>query len=94
MVNRDDVSFFLPIPFSDEERSLDRWHSNNYQMMARLRPGASIEQALAQIDALTQSLIEQWTVPGARQLLEDAGYTSRCTTPRKMWCGTSAPCST
>lgn len=76
MPQRNDVRFFVPIGFSEEDRQLDRWHSNNYSMLARLRPGATIEQARAQNLALNDALIDQWPLPGARQILEDAGYTT------------------
>ncbi len=71
---RPNTRFFLPVGLSDEDAQLDRWHSNDFDMIARLRPGATIEQARAQNDALNQSLIDQWPMPNARQLLEDAGY--------------------
>ncbi|HSG07483.1 MAG TPA: ABC transporter permease, partial [Longimicrobiales bacterium] len=71
---RTGTRFFLPIAFSERERQLDAWHSNNFSMMARLRPGATIEQAQAQNDALNNALIDQWPLPNARQILEDAGY--------------------
>lgn len=70
----EEVRFVVPIGFTDADRQLDRWHSNNYNMIARLAPGASIEQAVAQNDALNASLIEQWPVPNAAQILADAGY--------------------
>jgi putative ABC transport system permease protein len=66
--------FFVPIAFTDEERDIQSWHSNNFSMMARLAPGATLEQARAQNDALNDRLIDQWPVPNARQLLKDAGY--------------------
>ena len=66
--------FFMPIGLSDEDRDMHAWHSNNFDMIARLRPGATIEQALAQNEALNESLIDEWPVPNARQLLQDAGY--------------------
>jgi predicted permease len=74
MPNRADMRFFVPIPFTEEDRGLDRWHSNNFSMIARLRPGATPEQAAAQNLALNNTLIDQWPLPGARQILEDAGY--------------------
>lgn len=74
MPGQQGARLFLPVPFSDADRTLDRWHSNNFAMMARLAPGASIEQAVAQNRALNDALIDQWTVPNARQLLTDAGY--------------------
>lgn len=68
------IRFVVPIGFTEQDRQLDRWHSNNFNMIARLAPGASVEQAVAQNDALNASLIEQWPVPNAKQILADAGY--------------------
>ncbi|HSM59446.1 MAG TPA: ABC transporter permease [Longimicrobiales bacterium] len=73
---RQDARFFLPLAFTDAQRQLDAWHSNDFSMIARLRPGASVEQAREQNHALNESLIDRWPVPNARQLLEDAGYTT------------------
>ncbi len=69
--------FLLPIPFSPEQRGLEGLHSNNYSQLARLAPGASIEQAQAQIDALNVRLTDEWPVPDARRLLEDAGFNTK-----------------
>ena len=68
--------FFLPEAFSAEDREMQSWHSNNFEMIARLRPGATVEQARAQNRALNEALIERFPIPNARQLLEDAGYAS------------------
>jgi len=76
MPNRAQTRFFMPIAFTDEQRQISAWHNNNYDMLARLAPGASIEQAVSQNLALNDALIDQWPVPGARQILEDAGYTT------------------
>ncbi len=76
MPERTDVRIIVPIPFSEESRSLDNWHSNYLQMIARLAPGATVEQAIAQNLALNEALIDEWNVPNARQLLEDAGFTT------------------
>lgn len=64
----------VPIAFDEEAFSLQRWHSNSFQMLARLNPGFTVEQATAQNAALNDALIDQWPIPNARQLLEDAGY--------------------
>jgi predicted permease len=74
--NRSDVRFVTPTAFGPEDRDLQRWHSNNFQMMARLAPGASVGRAQAQIDALNERLKDEWPVPNARQLLEDAGFST------------------
>jgi predicted permease len=66
--------FFMPIVFDADARNMQSWHSNNYQMLARLAPGATIEQATAQNAALNDRLIDEWPVPNARKLLKDAGY--------------------
>ena len=69
--------FLLPIPFSPEARGLESWHSNNFSQLARLAPGASIEQARSQIDAMNDRLIDGWPLPEARQILEDAGFNTQ-----------------
>ena len=69
--------FLLPIPFRPEERTLEGWHNNNYEQMARLAPEVSIELARAQLDAMNNRLVEEWPVPEARQLLTDAGFHSQ-----------------
>ncbi|NJD20203.1 MAG: FtsX-like permease family protein, partial [Gemmatimonadetes bacterium] len=70
------IRFVVPIGFTDQDRQMDRWHSNNFGMLARLAPGATLEQAVAQNDALNASLIELWPLPNAMLLLADAGYLS------------------
>lgn len=64
----------LPVAFSPEDRALDAWHSNSFQMIARLRPGATVQQAVEQNRALNDALIDRWPLPNARQILTDAGY--------------------
>ena len=66
--------FLVPIPFSEEQRGIQSLHSNSYQMIARLAPGASIERALAQLDALNETLTQQFPIPNAVQILKDAGF--------------------
>lgn len=66
--------FYVPIPYTMASRGIENWHSNNYQMMARLRPGFSIERARAENDALNATLIAEWPIPNGPQLLEDVGY--------------------
>ena len=77
MVGREDTRLLLPIPFTEEQRTLENWHSNNFQLMARLRPGATIEQARAQNQALNTAMIEEWSVPNAAQLLADARFSTQ-----------------
>ncbi len=69
-----EASFHVPIPYEPEDRTAERLHNNNYQMIARLAPGATAEQAESQIAAMDRSLIDQWPIPNAAEMLEDAGY--------------------
>lgn len=73
---REEARFFVPLAFDEDDRAMGSWHSNNYEMIARLRPGATLEQARAQNRALNEALIERFPMPNARQLLDDAGYTT------------------
>ncbi len=66
--------FYVPIVFPPESRTIDAWHSNNYSMAARLAPGVTIERAVAENDELNHALIADWPIPGAEQILKDAGY--------------------
>jgi predicted permease len=66
--------FYLPIPFTEEQRMPASLHNNNYEMIARLAPGATIEQAKSQIAALDLSLLDEIPFPNFGQILEDAGY--------------------
>ncbi len=66
--------FLLPIPFRPDERTAEGLHSNNYEQIARLAPGATLEQARSQVDALNSRLTDEWPLPEARQILTDAGF--------------------
>ncbi len=65
---------WLPLCFSDDEKKMDNLHSNNMAMVARLRPGFSIAQAQAQVDALNTRIEEK--DPFAKYVL-DAGFSAR-----------------
>ena len=72
----EETRFFRPIAFDERARSAEAWHNNSFGMLARLRDGATIEQARAQMDALNEALIEESPMPNARQLLQDVGFTT------------------
>jgi predicted permease len=67
-----DVKMWLPLAFSPEDRSDDQRHSNNYLMIGRLRPGATIRQAQQQIDALNAVNLERF--PKLKEALINAGF--------------------
>jgi predicted permease len=67
-----DVKLWLPLSFGPQEKSDDARHSNNYSMVARLRPGATIAQAQQQIDALNARNLERF--PHFKEILVNAGF--------------------
>jgi predicted permease len=62
----------VPAAFTNEQKSDDARHSNNYQMAARLKPGATIEQAQQQIDALNKRNLDRF--PEFRDLVVNVGF--------------------
>lgn len=67
-----DVTLWRPLAFKPEDKADDRRHSNNYEMIGRLKPGASVDQAQQQIDALNKRNDERF--PNLAPLLKDAGF--------------------
>ena len=66
------IRMYVPIAFTPEQRSDDSRHSNNWACIARLRPGATVAQAQAQIDALNAATLERF--PAFKQILINAGF--------------------
>ncbi len=67
-----DTRLFIPAAFTEEQKSDDSRHSNNWEMVGRLAPGATLEQAQAQIDALNAANLEKF--PEAREIVVNAGF--------------------
>lgn len=65
-----EVSLWVPAAFTAKERQLH--HSNNWHNIGRLRPGATIQQAQAQVDALNRANLDRF--PQFKELLINAGY--------------------
>jgi putative ABC transport system permease protein len=63
--------FWRPLPFSPAQRSDASRHNNRVRHIGRLRPGATIDQARAEIDALNARNLEgspstsKWSSTGA-----------------------------
>ncbi len=68
----DDIELWTPIVFTPRERSDDSRHSNTLAYVARLKPGATLEQAQAQIDVLNAANLDRF--PAFRELLVNAGF--------------------
>ena len=69
------VQVWRPLAFTPEERSDERRHSNSYFNLGRLRPGATLEQVQAQVDALNAANLERF--PHFREILQNAGFHTR-----------------
>jgi predicted permease len=66
------VQLWRPLAFTAEQKSDAHRHSNNYTHVGRLKPGATREQAQAQIDALNAANLERF--PQFREILVNAGF--------------------
>jgi predicted permease len=67
-----EADLWVPVSFAPEDKSDGRRHSNNWQMIARLKPGRTVAQAQAQIDALNARNMDRF--PQFRELLTNAGF--------------------
>ena len=67
-----DIQLFRPAAFSAQEKSDDARHSNNWQQFARLKPGATREQAQSQVDLLNAANMERF--PKWREILINARF--------------------
>ncbi len=66
------ASLCRPLAFTPEEKSDDSRHSNSYSNIGRLKPGATLEQVQAQVDALNAANLERF--PQYKELLLNAGF--------------------
>jgi len=67
-----EVRLLIPTAFTDEDKSDDSRHSNNWEMVGRLAPGATLEQAQSQIDALNAVNLERF--PVIREIVINSGF--------------------
>lgn len=73
-----ETGIWTPITFDESFRSFNnRWdESTGLEMLARLRPGATIEMAREQIDALNAAFLEECP-PDILHLIKQAGFHTR-----------------
>ena len=84
------VMLWRPLAFTAQQKSDEQRHSNNFQHIGRLKPGAGIERARQQIDALNARNLEKF--PALKPLLINAGFhTDRRSRCRTRWSATSGP---
>jgi predicted permease len=67
-----DIKLWVPLAFSANEKSDDSRHSNNWSMLGRLKPGASVALAQQQLDALNARNMERF--PHFKEILANAGF--------------------
>ena len=67
-----EVQMWTAAAFTPEDRSDDRRHSNSWQMLARLAPGATVQEGQRQIDALNARNLDCF--PALKPLLINAGF--------------------
>jgi predicted permease len=65
-----DVQLWTPLAFTPEQKQAH--HNNNWFSIGRLKPGATLEQAQSQVDALNVANLER--SPQLRELLVNAGF--------------------
>ena len=68
----DDVELWTPMTFTAEQTSDNSRHSNNAAYIARLKPGATLQQAQAQIDALNAANLDRF--PQFKDVIVNAGF--------------------
>jgi predicted permease len=64
------VQAWVPLVLTDEEKNAR--HSNNWSYLARLKPGATVAQAQAQIDGIAAANLDRF--PESRQMLANIGF--------------------
>ncbi len=69
-----DIQLFRPAAFTAREKSDESRHSNNWQQFGRLKPGATLEQAQSQLDAINAANLERF--PQWREILKNARFGS------------------
>ena len=67
-----DVKVWLPIAFTAAQKSDASRHSNNWSYLARLKPGRTVAQARAEIDALNARNLDRF--PALKAALINAGF--------------------
>ena len=70
-----EVLAWRPAAFTPAQKSDDQRHSNNFQNVGRLKPGATIQKAQAQIDAINARNLDRF--PQYKELLINAGFHTR-----------------
>jgi predicted permease len=68
-----DIRLWIPLAFTAEQKTVH--HNNNWYHIGRLKPGATLQQAQAQVNALNNENLERF--PELRELLINAGFNTK-----------------
>jgi predicted permease len=68
----EDAALWTPMSFTAEDKADDHRHSNNAVYIARLKPGATLEQAQSQIDALNAANLDRF--PALKEIIVNARF--------------------
>lgn len=66
-----DARLWMPLPSSKEDRAPQARHNNSLEVIARLKPGATLAEAQAQVDALNARLLKDDPLA---KIVADAGF--------------------
>jgi predicted permease len=72
LYQRPDIMLWRSLAFTPVQKSDQMRHSNNFQQIARLKPGATFEQAQLEIDRLNAANLDRF--PQFKQIVIDAGF--------------------
>ncbi|HYT21786.1 MAG TPA: ABC transporter permease [Candidatus Polarisedimenticolia bacterium] len=78
-----DVRLWIPLGFTAEQKTVH--HSNNWYHIGRLKPGATLQQAQAQVNALNNENLERF--PEFKEILINAGFNTRVKPLQEMLTG-------
>jgi len=67
-----DARLFVPLAFTAQDKSDDNRHNNSWDSIGRLRDGATIAQAQAQVDLINAADLDRF--PELKPLLVNAGF--------------------
>ncbi len=69
-----DIQLFRPAAFNARDKSDESRHNNNWQQLGRLKPGATLQQAQSQLDAINAANFDRF--PAWQEILKNARFGS------------------
>ncbi len=69
---RPDTRVWIPLAFTNEQKSEGNRHNNSWENIGRLMPGATLEQVRDRLNALTAANMERF--PEEREILVNTGF--------------------